>query len=325
MSKIENKAADRKRKRSNETFALTGGERTFETINLIVLIIIGALMLFPFLNMAAKSFSSENAILTGKVLFWPVGFQTGTYKYVMRQAQFWNSFKVSVLITLMGTAGAMIISCLTAYPLSKTWLYGRKPLLLLFVFTMLFGGGMVPSYLLMRSLGLINTIWVLFVPAMLSVYNMILLKNFFEDIPESIEESAELDGAGSLRILVSIVLPMSLPAIATIGLFYAVGFWDNYMSGLLYITKPELKPLQQKYAALEGELEKAMNEQSDVETQLADPAVYADGARSTELLKRFNELRDLTERLMEDMAALEEQIAAIEARRAAIDSLGDPA
>ena len=245
MSKIENKAADRKRKRSNETFALTGGERTFETINLIVLILIGALMLFPFLNMAAKSFSSENAILTGKVLFWPVGFQTGTYKYVMRQAQFWNSFKVSVLITLMGTAGAMIISCLTAYPLSKTWLYGRKPLLLLFVFTMLFGGGMVPSYLLMRSLGLINTIWVLFVPAMLSVYNMILLKNFFEDIPESIEESAELDGAGSLRILVSIVLPMSLPAIATIGLFYAVGFWDNYMSGLLYITKPDLKPLQQ--------------------------------------------------------------------------------
>ena len=245
MSKSENKAADRKRKRSNETFALTGGERTFETINLIVLILIGALMLFPFLNMAAKSFSSENAILTGKVLFWPVGFQTGTYKYVMRQAQFWNSFKVSVMITLMGTAGAMIISCLTAYPLSKTWLYGRKPLLLLFVFTMLFGGGMVPSYLLMRSLGLINTIWVLFVPAMLSVYNMILLKNFFEDIPDSIEESAELDGAGSLRILVSIVLPMSLPAIATIGLFYAVGFWDNYMSGLLYITKPDLKPLQQ--------------------------------------------------------------------------------
>ena len=245
MSKSENKAADRKRKRSNETFALTGGERTFETINLIVLILIGALMLFPFLNMAAKSFSSENAILTGKVLFWPVGFQTGTYKYVIRQAQFWNSFKVSVMITLMGTAGAMIISCLTAYPLSKTWLYGRKPLLLLFVFTMLFGGGMVPSYLLMRSLGLINTIWVLFVPAMLSVYNMILLKNFFEDIPDSIEESAELDGAGSLRILVSIVLPMSLQAIATIGLFYAVGFWDNYMSGLLYITKPELKPLQQ--------------------------------------------------------------------------------
>lgn len=232
-------------KKKKSTFGLTTGERIFEAVNLVLLILLGALMLFPFLNMAAKSFSSETAILTGKVLLWPVGFQTGTYKYVMRQAQYWNSFKVSVQITLMGTAGAMIVSCLTAYPLSKRWLYGRKPLMLVFVFTMLFGGGIVPSYLLMRSLGLVNTIWVLFVPGMLSVYNMILLKNFFEDIPESVEESAELDGAGSLRILVSIVLPMSLPAIATIGLFYAVGFWDNYMSGLIYITKPEYKPLQQ--------------------------------------------------------------------------------
>ncbi len=231
--------------KKKKAFGLTTGERVFETLNLILLVFIGALMLFPFLNMVAKSFSSETAILTGSVLFWPVGFQTGTYKFVMHQAQFWNSFKVSVLITVMGTAGAMIVSCLTAYPLSKRWLYGRKTLMLVFVFTMLFGGGMVPSYLLMRSLNLINTIWVLFVPSMLSVYNMILLKNFFEDIPESVEESAELDGAGSLRILVSIVLPMSLPAIATIGLFYAVGFWDNYMSGLLYVTNPKCKPLQQ--------------------------------------------------------------------------------
>lgn len=231
--------------KKKKTFGLTTGERVFEGINLVLLIFIGALMLFPFLNMVAKSFSSETAILTGKVLFWPVGFQLGTYKYVIKQAQFWNSFKVSVSITIMGTAGAMVLSCLTAYPLSKRWLYGRKPLMLVFVFTMLFGGGMVPSYLLMRSLGLVNTIWVLFVPSMLSVYNMILLKNFFEDIPESVEESAELDGAGSLRILVSIVLPMSLPAIATIGLFYAVGFWDNYMSGLIYVTDPQYKPLQQ--------------------------------------------------------------------------------
>lgn len=231
--------------KKKKAFGLTAGERVFEGINLVLLIFIGALMLFPFLNMVAKSFSSETAILTGKVLFWPVGFQLGTYRYVIKQAQFWNSFKVSVSITIMGTAGAMILSCLTAYPLSKRWLYGRKPLMLVFVFTMLFGGGMVPSYLLMRSLGLVNTIWVLFVPSMLSVYNMILLKNFFEDIPESVEESAELDGAGSLRILVSIVLPMSLPAIATIGLFYAVGFWDNYMSGLIYVTDPQYKPLQQ--------------------------------------------------------------------------------
>ena len=109
---------------------------------------------------------------------------------------------------------------------------------------MLFSGGMVPAYLLMRTLNLINTIWVLFIPFLLSVYNMILLKNFFEEIPQEVEESAQLDGASNVRILVSIVLPMSLPAMATIGLFYAVGYWDNYMNGLLYITTPSLRPLQ---------------------------------------------------------------------------------
>ena len=138
----------------------------------------------------------------------------------------------------------MLVSCLTAYPLSKTWLYGRKPLILFFVFTMLFSGGMVPAYLLMRTLNLINTIWVLFIPFLLSVYNMILLKNFFEEIPQEVEESYTYIYSSNVRILVSIVLPMSLPAMATIGLFYAVGYWDNYMNGLLYITTPSLRPLQ---------------------------------------------------------------------------------
>lgn len=232
-------------KKKKQGVMMGKGERAFETVNLILLILLGMLMLFPFLNTIAKSFSSDTAILGGKVLFWPVGFQTGTYKYVIQQSQFWASFKVSIFVTVVGTAGSMVVSCLVAYPLSKRWLYGRKPLVLLFVFCMLFSGGMVPSYLLMRSLGLTNTVWALILPGMLSIYNMILLKNFFEEIPDAIEESAQLDGAGSLRTLVSIVLPMSLPAIATIGLFYAVGYWDNYMNGLLYITQPDLRPLQQ--------------------------------------------------------------------------------
>ena len=224
---------------------ISPGERVFEAVNLIILILLGALMIFPFINVIAKSFSSQTAVSTGQVLFLPVGFQTDTYQYVFRQTQFWNSFKVSIFITAVGTLGALMINCLVAYPLSKTWLYGRKPLILLFVFCMLFSGGMVPNYLLMRSLNLVNTIWALILPAMLNIYNMVLLKNFFEEIPEEIEESAQLDGAGNMRILFSIVLPMSLPALATIGLFYAVSYWDNYMSGLIYITKPSLRPLQQ--------------------------------------------------------------------------------
>ena len=232
------------KKRSAGGIPPSRGERVFEGINLFILIILGALMLFPFLNLLAKSFSSTTAITTGQVLFLPVDFQLGTYKYVMNESQFWDSLKVSLIITIGGTAGSMLVSCLTAYPLSKTWLYGRKPLILFFVFTMLFSGGMVPAYLLMRTLNLINTLWVLFIPFLLSVYNMILLKNFFEEIPQEVEESAQLDGASNVRILVSIVLPMSLPAMATIGLFYAVGYWDNYMNGLLYITTPSLRPLQ---------------------------------------------------------------------------------
>ena len=232
------------KKRSAGGIPPSRGARVFEGLNLFILIILGALMLFPFLNLLAKSFSSTTAITTGQVLFLPVDFQLGTYKYVMNESQFWDSLKVSLIITIGGTAGSMLVSCLTAYPLSKTWLYGRKPLILFFVFTMLFSGGMVPAYLLMRTLNLINTIWVLFIPFLLSVYNMILLKNFFEEIPQEVEESAQLDGASNVRILVSIVLPMSLPAMATIGLFYAVGYWDNYMNGLLYITTPSLRPLQ---------------------------------------------------------------------------------
>lgn len=220
-------------------------ERAMNHAFVVILILLSALMLFPFINLLAKSVSGEAAVLTGSVYLLPKDFQLGTYEYVVNQPQFFNSFWNSLFITVVGTALAMVVNCLTAYPLSKIWIVGRKGLILFFVFTMLFSGGMVPSYLLMRTLNLINNIWVLILPGILSVYNMILLKNFFEEIPESIEESAQLDGARNLTILIRIVLPMSLPAIATIGLFYAVGFWNNYMSGIMYITRPQLKPLQQ--------------------------------------------------------------------------------
>ena len=198
----------KKEKIKAASYAMSRGEKAFGVINAAILTLFGSLMLFPFLNLAAKSLSGTTAIITGRVLFWPVDFQTNTYQYVLRQSQFWNSFWVSVQVTVLGTLGAMIVNCLTAYPLSKTWLYKRKVFILFFVFCMLFSGGMVPTYFLIRSLGMINTIWALIVPGVLSVYNMILLKNFFEEIPEAIEESAQLDGAGSLRTLVSIVLPM---------------------------------------------------------------------------------------------------------------------
>lgn len=221
------------------------GELALEIVILVVLLLLCVVMLFPFLNLLAKSVSSESPVLRGEVVLWPIGFQTGTYQYVIKQAQFQNSLVNSIIITVVGSALAMLLTCMTAYPLSKTNLLGRRWFILFFVFTMLFSGGMVPSYILMRTLGMLNTLWVLIIPGALSVYNMILLKNFFEEIPASVEESAKLDGARNMTILFKIVLPMSLPALATIGLFYAVGYWNNYMSGVLYITRPNLKPLQQ--------------------------------------------------------------------------------
>ena len=159
-----------KMKNEKPHFLRSPGEKALEIVIIVFLTIVALSMLFPFLHIIAKSCSSEIAVNSGKVIFWPVEFQSGTFKYVFRQSQFWSSFKITLFITLVGTTGSMIVTCLTAYPLSKPWLYGRKWLLLFFVFTMLFSGGMVPNYLLMRSLGLLNNVWVLILPALLSVY-----------------------------------------------------------------------------------------------------------------------------------------------------------
>jgi putative aldouronate transport system permease protein len=157
---------------------------------------------------------------------------------------FANAFKNSVIVTVCGTALSLFMTSLTAYPLSKPRLRGRKFFILIFVFTMLFSGGLIPTYLLIRNLHLINTLPVLFLPAMVSVFNMLVIKNYFEGLPDALEESAKMDGASNFRILFQIFLPLSLPVLATIALFYAVAFWNDYFMSMIYINSPELKPLQ---------------------------------------------------------------------------------
>jgi len=157
---------------------------------------------------------------------------------------FLNSLKISIFLTVVGTACSLLLTTLTAYPLSKNRLRGRKGLLLIFVFTMLFSGGLIPMYLLMQNLNLVNSFPVLFLPAMVNVYNMLIIKNYFEGLPDELEESAKLDGAGNIRILVSVIIPLSLPVMATIGLFFAVAFWNDYFAAMIYITDPAIKPMQ---------------------------------------------------------------------------------
>lgn len=215
-----------------------------KAINHLLLVLVGLICLLPFLHMIAKSFSGSFAVSAGRVAFWPVDFTLDTYAFVMRDAFFWRAFQNTVIITLGGTMIALTITTMAAYPLSKPSFRGRKLILLLYVFSMLFYGGMVSIYMLMRSLNLTNTLWCQVIPLALSQYNLFVMKTFFEGLPEAIEESARIDGAGPLRTLVSIVLPLSLPSLATIALFYAVAYWNAYYHAMLFVTRAEVKPLQ---------------------------------------------------------------------------------
>lgn len=222
----------------------TRGEKIFSVVNYIMLTIFALLTLMPFMNVLSKSLSSESAVVSGQVSMLPVDIQFGTYKYVFSNSQYLNSLKISILVTAIGTFLSMVATVSTAYPLSKVHLRGRKPLLLMYIFVMLFSGGLVPNYLLMRNLNLLNTIWVLILPGLIGVSNMLIVKNYFEGIPESLEEAARLDGASNFGVLFRILLPVAVPVLATISLFYAVGYWNSFFGAMMYISKPDLKPLQ---------------------------------------------------------------------------------
>jgi putative aldouronate transport system permease protein len=223
---------------------LSVGEKLFTVFNYTVFILMALTTIFPFINLIAKSLSSEAAVISGIVTVWPVDFQLGTYKYVVQNSMFMNAFKVSLTVTICGTLLGLFMTTLAAYPLSKPRLRGRKWFILMYIFTMLFSGGLIPTYLLMQKLNLIDELPVLFLPAMVNVYNMLIIKNYFESLPESLEESAKLDGASNMTILWRIMLPLSLPVLATIGLFFAVQFWNDYFASLIYINSAHLKPLQ---------------------------------------------------------------------------------
>ena len=220
------------------------GARIARALNIMLLALVSLICLLPFVHMVAKSFSGAAAVSAGRVTFYPIDFTLNTYRYVLQDSLFFSSYRNSVIITAGGTLLSLTFTVLAAYPLSKQHLRGRRVILLLYVFTMLFYGGVVSIYVFMRTLNLLNTLACQIIPLLVSQYNLFVMKTFFEGIPESIEESAHIDGAGPLRTLVSIVLPLSLPSLATIGLFYAVAYWNNYYHPMLFITRADVKPLQ---------------------------------------------------------------------------------
>ncbi|SDC48731.1 putative aldouronate transport system permease protein [Paenibacillus sp. UNCCL117] len=222
----------------------TKGENWFAVFNVAILSLVSLSMILPFIHIAAKSLSSEAYVLAKDVILWPKGLNLESYRYVLTNKQFFDSFTNSVFITVVGTAISMLLTVLAAYPLSKRNLpYGRG-LMLLFVITMFFSGGLIPTYLVVKEVGLLNTLWSLILPGALAPFNLILIRNFFLSLPETLEESARIDGASNWRILWSLYIPLSMPALATISMFYAVGYWNSFFQAMMYITERRWMPLQ---------------------------------------------------------------------------------
>ncbi|HWK99381.1 MAG TPA: carbohydrate ABC transporter permease, partial [Parapedobacter sp.] len=202
--------------------------------------------LIPFLYMISLSLSSNDAIISQKVAIWPVDFTLETYRTSLSDVEMIYTLGYTIVLTIVYTLVCMFLTVCAAYPLTKQRLMGRSLILTVLVFTMYFSGGLIPSYILVKNLDLMNTMWSLILPGAMSVFNLIILKTFFASLPESLEESASIDGCNDLGILVRIVLPLSLPSIATLSLFYAVDRWNGFQDALFYITDKNLYPMQLK-------------------------------------------------------------------------------
>lgn len=232
-----------------------------DLIIFVVITIVTLLCVLPLLNMIAISFSHKSAAAGNLVGLLPVGFTTVAYEKLLADSQFWRSFLISTERVVLGTLLNIIIIVLTAYPLSKTKENFRMKniYMYIFIFCMLFSGGMIPIYLTVKSLNMLNSIWALILPGAVPIFNVILMMNFFKGIPKSLEESATIDGATPLQVLFKIYLPISLPALATVTLFSIVGHWNDFFSGILYMNSPEMYPLQTYIQQLNIEIQNITN------------------------------------------------------------------
>ena len=222
------------------------GRKSFLIFNYLFLAAVCLTCVLPFVNLLAVSFSGNTAVAAGKVTFWPVDFTTFSYEYVLRGGKFLRALLISIELVILGTGVNVLLMVLTAYPLSrgKDRLLGRNLYMAYFVLTMLIGGGLIPTYLVVVKAGLKNSIWSLILPGALPVYNMVILMNFIRQLPEELAEAARIDGASEWKVLLKVVLPLSKPALATVGLFCIVGHWNNWFGGIIYMSETERYPLQ---------------------------------------------------------------------------------
>ncbi|MDM8086033.1 carbohydrate ABC transporter permease [Cellulomonas cellasea] len=221
----------------------TPGYRVFRVVNAVVLGVVCVVMLYPFATIVAQSFSAERHINAGEVNLVPRGFNVDTYQLVMADSMFWANYRNTVVYTVVATVIAMALTTTFAYAISKRHLKGRSFLIGAAVFTMFFNGGLIPNYVLISTLGFKNTLWAIVLPNAISVFNLLVMKSFFENMPEELEEAAAIDGLSTYGIFFRIVLPLSKAVLATMVLFYAVSFWNSWFAAFLYMDRSELFPV----------------------------------------------------------------------------------
>lgn len=223
---------------------MRGKVELFQIVNTMILLLVVAATLYPFLHMGAVSLSDSIHVIKNEVGIWPKGFNLNMYKHVFKDAQIWTAYKNTIIYTTLGTVIALVVTAMGAYALSRKDMMYHRGLTLMIVITMFFSGGMIPTFLVVRTLGLVDTIWGMVLPGAVSTWNLIIMRTFFSGIPSELEESGRMDGLTDIGVFFRIVVPLSKPVFATIGLFYAVGLWNNFYFPLLYLRDPELFPLQ---------------------------------------------------------------------------------
>ena len=220
-------------------------DTVFDIINITIMVILFVLFVWPLLFVFSASFSDPNAVWNGKMWGIPVGFNVECYKTILRYKNIWVGYRNTIVYTVLGTVINLIMTICAAYPLSRKDFVPRNFLMGMFVFTMYFGGGLIPTYLVVQKLGMLDTLWAMVIPGAVSIYNVIVTRTYFQsNIPESLQEVAELDGANSAQFVIYIVLPLSAPIIAVMALYYGVGHWNSYFSALIYLQDMKKYPLQ---------------------------------------------------------------------------------
>ncbi|MDI4647339.1 carbohydrate ABC transporter permease [Cohnella hashimotonis] len=216
----------------------------FDIVNVLILALFACTMLFPFIHMAAVSLSSAEFVVGNRISIWPKGINFDAFAAVLSDKRILTGYKNTLIYVVLGTTLSLIVTTMGAYSLSRRNLVFGKTFMLMIVFTILFSGGMIPTYLTVRNYHLLDTIWAMVIPNLVTAFNLIIMRTFFQGIPRELEESGKIDGLSDAGILTRIVLPLSKPVLLTVMLFYAVQIWGNFFSALLYLRNADLYPLQ---------------------------------------------------------------------------------